>query len=298
MRNHRLTARNALSTIELLVVVAIIAMLIGILLPAVQLVRETMARSRCQNNLRQIGLALHNYHGQNQILPPGVSVSNGSADYPFMSWNARLLPYIEQGNLWSEAIAAYQTSSNFLLAPPHPLGRVVQLYSCPTDSRKQQSGTKYSVQIAFTSYLGVEGTNQFRHDGLLYLDSKVRFGDIIDGQSNTLMVGERPPSADEVFGWWYGGWGQNQDGSADMLLGVRERNFGSLTGRGCPPGPYQFGPGKIDNQCDAFHFWSLHRGNGANFLFADGSVRLIPYTAANLMPALATRAGGEAVEIP
>jgi prepilin-type processing-associated H-X9-DG protein len=297
MSSARLRSRNSLTTIELLVVIAIVAILVGILLPAVQRVREAVARSRCQSNLRQIGLAFQNYHAQNQMLPPGVSVENGSADYPFMSWNARLLPYIEQGNLWSEAVTAYQSSPNFLMSPPHPLGRVVQLYSCPSDSRKQQSGNKYRVQIAFTSYLGVEGTNQFRHDGVLFLDSKVRFGDITDGLSNTLMVGERPASADEIFGWWYAGWGQNQDGSADMVLGVRERNFGSLTGSGCPPGPYQFGPGKLDSQCDVFHFWSLHPG-GANFLFCDGSVRLIKYSAVNIMPALATRASGESVEIP
>jgi prepilin-type processing-associated H-X9-DG protein len=78
-----------------------------------------------------------------------------------------------------------------------------------------------------------------------------------------------------------------------MLLGVRERNVLG-TRYPCPPGPYEFGPGRFDNQCDMFHFWSPHPG-GANFLFADGSVRLIRYTARDVMPALATRAGGEVV---
>ena len=111
------------------------------------------------------------------------------------------------------------------------------------------------------------------------------------------MVGERPPSADGVLGWWYAGVGQARDGSADIVLGVQERNVGSLA-PGCRVGPYDFGPGQTTNQCDAFHFWSLHLGGGANFLFADGSVHFLSYSARRIMVALATRAGGEAAEQP
>src|SRR5207249_1105130 len=84
-----------------------------------------------------------------------------------------------------------------------------------------------------------------------------------------------------------------KDGSAEMVLGVLERNFGRW-GRLCPPGPFPYGPGRVTNQCDAFHFWSLHPG-GANFLFADGSVQFLSYSAASIMAPLATRAGGESV---
>ena len=82
-----------------------------------------------------------------------------------------------------------------------------------------------------------------------------------------------------------------------MILGVRERNI--LLGRlgSCPPGPYQFRPGTVTNQCDMFHFWSLHDG-GAHLLFADGSVRFLTYDADGILPALATRAGGEVVNWP
>jgi prepilin-type processing-associated H-X9-DG protein len=152
------------------------------------------------------------------------------------------------------------------------------------------------IPVAFTIYLGVEGISQFTQDGMLFLDSTVRLTDALDGLSNTLLVGERPPSTDEVWGWWYAGEGQGKDGSGDMVLGVRERNT-YIPGT-CPKGPYHYGPGNLYNQCDCLHFWSLHPGGGANFLFGDGAIRFVAYSADPIMPALATRAGGEAVDLP
>jgi prepilin-type processing-associated H-X9-DG protein len=81
-----------------------------------------------------------------------------------------------------------------------------------------------------------------------------------------------------------------------MLLGVRTINNGTY-GEGCPDGPFDFQPGSFGNQCDAFHFWSPHSG-GANFLLCDGSVRFLKYSANRIIPALASRAGGEAVQVP
>jgi prepilin-type processing-associated H-X9-DG protein len=128
------------------------------------------------------------------------------------------------------------------------------------------------------------------------LDSKVRLEDIIDGSTNTLIVGERPPSADLRLGWWYAGWGQNKTGSMDTTLGVRELNVNTSYHKNtCSQGPYDFARGQIDNQCDAFHFWSPHKG-GAHFLFADGAVRFLSYDVNRIMPALATRSGGEAID--
>src|SRR5205085_11528853 len=106
-----------------------------------------------------------------------------------------------------------------------------------------------------------------------------------------------PPSADFLYGWWYAGVGQAGTGSLDMLLGLRERRIRNSGTSGCAYGPYHFAPGQFDNQCDVFHFWSPHPG-GAHFLFADGSVHFLAYAAAPLLPALASRAGGESVQIP
>lgn len=288
------SARRGFTLIELLVVIGILGILIGLLLVAVQQSRMAALRTRCQNNLRQIGLALHGYHDNQLALPPGVR--GADADFPFMSWLARILPYIGEGTIWQQAVSAYELDPDFRHDPPHPFTRIISTFTCPVDTRAGHVELAGGIlPVAFTSYLGVEGTNQTREDGCLFLDSAVRLTDITDGSSNTLLVGERPASGDGVFGWWYGGMGQSQDGSAEVVLGVRERNIRLLNL--CPSGKSQYGPGQQTNQCDMLHFWSLHPG-GAHFLFADASVHFLPYAVAPLMPALATRAGGEVVEQP
>jgi prepilin-type processing-associated H-X9-DG protein len=294
----RTLKRSGLTLIEAMVVFAIIAVLIGLLVPAVQRVRDAAMRTHCTNNLRQIGLALQGYHDVLGILPPGMSYQDGAAPYPFMSWHTRILPFLEQQTLWAQAQQAYALDRSFYDNPPH-LNRtvVVSLFCCPSDPRTRSVEQLMDGQrVTFTDYLGVEGTNQFRRNGVLFLDSIVGLLDIKDGTSNTLCVGERPPSADGILGWWYAGEGQSKDGSADMVLGVRELNMGTFAPN-CPLGPYSFVPGRPKNQCDAFHFWSLHIG-GAHFLFADGSVHFLSYSAAPIMPALATRSGGESVALP
>lgn len=291
--------RHGITLIEVLVVIAIVGVLLALVIPAVQRIRDSASRTQCSNNLRQIGIALHLYHDACEFLPPGLSYLDGKSPFPFMSWNTRLLPFLQEKSSWDMALRAY-AEAPFFLDSPHDKVRVqvMSLFLCPVDLRIKQPvpvalGDKF---VAFTSYLGVEGTNQYLENGVLFLDSKVRLGDVTDGTSNTLFVGERPPSTDLGLGWWYAGWGQSKDGSAEMVLGVRERNV-LARAKGCPPGPYAFGPGNVRNMCDTFHFWSQHFG-GAHFLFGDGTVRFLSYSAAPLMPALATRAGEEAVEVP
>jgi prepilin-type processing-associated H-X9-DG protein len=263
---------------------------------AIMHARESANRLTCMARLAQIGLALHAYHDTYQVLPPGLR--DESDPYPFLSWHARLLPFMEQENLWRDTQAAFAKTRLFLGLVHRPIAlHFMPIYVCPSDPRLEPGVLIQPGILAPTSYLGLEGTSQYSHDGVLFLNSGVRFADVSDGLSSTLLVGERPPSADGVFGWWYAGFGQAKDGSADMVLGVLEENSGSFAPM-CPlfP-PYEFGPGSLGNQCDEFHFWSLHPG-GANFLFCDGSVRFLSYSAAPIMPALATRRGGEAVQLP
>jgi len=291
--------RVAFTVLELVVVIAIMGLLLALILAATQRVRGAAARLKCQNNLRQIALGLHHYHDARGRLPPGVNSEVSGSPYPYASWLTHLLPFVERDDLWRQAESAYAKDANFLNDPPHAgLATWVPLYTCPSDGRTQGIFTfqKTGKSVAFTSYLGVEGTNQFTADGVLYVDSRVRFADITDGLSATLMIGERPPSFDFRLGWWYAGWGQSQDGSAEMVLGVREKNYWN-NGGSCPPGPYDFGPGDFDDRCSVFHFWSPHHG-GANFAFADGSVRFLRYSANPILPALATRNGGEGLAIP
>jgi prepilin-type N-terminal cleavage/methylation domain-containing protein len=292
--------RNGLSLIELLVVLAIVATLVGLLLPAVQKVRHAAARVACQNNLKQIGLALHSYHDADNALPAGVSGASPPDGFSYMGWQARLLPYLEQGPLWSLTLDAYAEAPRNPFQLPH-LGIMTPLrvLACPTDARVTAvQATHDGYRVALGSYLGVSGTSYSAFDGVLYLNSRTRLLDITDGTSNTLAAGERPPSPDFWYGWWYAAFGRYGNGSADTILGVQEVKWpGAEFASQCPSGPYSFVAGTITEQCDLFHFWSFHSG-GANFIVCDGSVRFIAYSAAPILPALATRSGGEAVDLP
>ena len=176
--------------------------------------------------------------------------------------------------------------------------------------------------MAGTNYLGVNGTNGETRDGLFTANRQVRLTDIVDGTSNTLLVGERGfrrgaltviDTTEDIdnlrFGHWFSAPGQ-RNGSVGVVLGTREVNFGSGRSklsweRDCPPGPYRFTPqkqirdatGAIREECDLFHFWSYHPAGG-NFLYADGSIHFLSYAADAVLPAMGTRDGGEVVSPP
>jgi prepilin-type processing-associated H-X9-DG protein len=289
-----------MTLIETLVVLAIIGVLIGLTLAAVQRVRATASRTTCQNRLRQTALGLASHHAAHGRLPPGVSSKAGSDSFELMGWQARILPYIEQDAVWREIVAAIKTHpGDFTASPPHPFSTVIPTFQCPADGRIREAVmARGKYLVALGSHLGVAGARNSRRDGVLHYDSSVAFTDITDGTSNTLMIGERPPSPDFWVGWWYAGYGVDFRGTADTVLGARER--AGVTDPyfpDCGPGSAHFKPGKFDSMCDVMHFWSPHAG-GANFAFADGSVRFLAYTADEILPALATRTGGEAVELP
>ncbi len=292
--------RPAYTLIEVLVVVGIVGVLLALLLPAVQKARSSAQRAQCQNNLKQLGLALHMYHDQQGVLPAGVTSARPGEPFPHMGWMARLLPFVEQEPLWKGTVSAYGFSPRDPYRLPHfGFMTPVKVFGCPADGRvSDPQSTHQNLKVALSSYLGVSGLDYRGTAGMLFRDSRVRLVEVTDGTSTTLLAGERPPSPDFWYGWWYAGAGQADTGSGDQVLGVRElKSGGSQFVEGCPSGPYSFRDGRIDSPCDVFHFWSLHAG-GANFLFADGSVRLLSYAADPVLPALATRNGGEVVSMP
>ena len=178
------------------------------------------------------------------------------------------------------------------------------------------------ITLAGTNYLGVTGTNAEARDGLFTSNERTRLLDVLDGTSNTLMVGERGFRAEATdniddsedsdnlrFAMWFAAVGQRR-GSVGIVLGTREINYGFGVAkieweRECPPGPYRFVrpdeirdvSGRPRKACDLFHHWSWHHG-GTHFLMADGSVHFLGYAADSVLQALGTRAGGEVQAIP
>jgi prepilin-type N-terminal cleavage/methylation domain-containing protein/prepilin-type processing-associated H-X9-DG protein len=322
--NHR-SRRSAFTLIELLVVIAIIGILIALLLPAVQKVRDAANRTKCINNMKQMGLLLHNYHDVNGGFPPG---RNDPAEnphgpephvgyHPRWSWMALTMQYYEQDNLYKVAEDfAHNTSIDVFGPPSNPaLETVVKLWTCPADSRTELVSNVYNpptqsyIRVAFTEYLGVSGVNgptppvpHPDRTGVFFDTSKVRMGDVTDGLSNTLFVGERPPSNDLDFGWWFSGDGYDNHGTGDVILGAREfaywnfiKTFSTTQPGSCQGSPVVgLAPGKLTEDCDQAHFWSLH-SNGANFLLGDGSARFLNYNADAVLPALCTRNGNETI---
>lgn len=280
--------------IELLVVMGCISILVALLLPAVQQSRAAATRISCANKLRNIALATLSFADLHGALPPGVTSDTAKVDYPFMTWLCRILPGVEQAALWEGTVAAY-SENRFPFGTPQHVGFAspLNIFSCPGDSRTSHPADSGAYgPVGLTSYVGNGGTDYLKKDGVFFVDSEVRLADITDGTSNTLLLGERPPSTDLQYGWWYTGLGQNGHGSPDMFVGVRELNIGWAGNELCDKGPYAFAEGNFWRQCDLFHFWSPHSG-GAWFARCDGSVSFLNYSANEIMPSLATRSGGE-----
>src|SRR5262245_20703254 len=317
MHPSRSPLRAAFTLIELLVVIAIIAILIGLLLPAVQKVRAAGARVQCANNLKQLGLALHYYHDTEGTFPPGSCVGGpvlphlggfysppfnpppnpnlGKPRYAeqFWSWTARILPLVEQGNLHRQIDF---TEWPWFVGPSGGRlnGRPLKIVQCPADARAGEVWRDGPNSAALTSYLGVSGTNQTTHDGVLHVNARVKLTGVPDGTSNTVAVGERPPTPDLYWGWWMAGSGDWPYFSAgDSLLGVEEIDLNGHT-EYLPHEFYRPGDLNDPNYYHRWHYWSMHSGGG-NWLLADGSVRFISYAAGrnNVLKFMATYRGGE-----
>jgi len=200
----RRTVRHAFTLIELLVVIAIIAILIGLLLPAVQKVREAAARMKCQNNLKQLSLALHGYHDTYDRFPLGA-VWNGGGMYanPRSGWNIPLFPYIEQGNLFKQFPASAAAQQWYPYFTPEatsatgPTRVVVQTWLCPSDSGVLLNNQSWGVYAlgnynAFFGGLNLGGAmaNNSANRAAFGINFGARFADFGDGTSNTMVLGE------------------------------------------------------------------------------------------------------------
>lgn len=202
--------RKGFTLIELLVVIAIIAILIALLLPAVQKVREAAARMHCQNNLKQIGLALHNYHGVHKGFPCILTTGSSGPTYSTQhSWLVYTLPYIEQESVWQSIrfptrpiSDPYYTTKN---VDNSALGNAVdnnnlpaaqawiKVFICPSDPNGETREPAAYGGRAGTNYVGNQGTNarwRDQNNGIFGQNKKTRFADITDGTSNTLAVSE------------------------------------------------------------------------------------------------------------
>jgi len=293
--------RAGFTLVEVLVVIGVIGVLIGLTLPAVQRARASASRVSCQNRLKQVGVALQNTHAAHGRLPPLPGKHSPSPDlYALLGWMAHILPYIDQDALFRTSEHACRTDPNPFHNPPHVgLATIIPAYVCPDDGRLTPMTDSFGVTAAYTSYIGVNGAFVPALGRALPGPFGRPLTDVADGTSQTLLVGERPPPDSLQAGWWYpvyAGSGEGFRGPNSFMV-VNDPIMFAQDYECAGAWRGHFGPGRLDNPCDRYHFWSLHPG-GANWLFVDGSVRFFAYSADPIIAALATRAGGETVEMP
>jgi prepilin-type N-terminal cleavage/methylation domain-containing protein/prepilin-type processing-associated H-X9-DG protein len=270
--------RPGFTLIELLVVIAIIAVLIALLVPAVQKVREAAARSQCQSNLKQIALAAHNYHDTFRRFPPAVNLpgeeANGWDPAPdpvnYFGLHVAMFSFYEQDNLYKQLVLDVANPQNQnCKGPDSPGAQVIPILICPSDAYfpPNNIGMYGALSFGLTSYGGCSGTSattddprQSSQNGIFYMNSRISIAAIVDGLGNTLMFGERsrqnlpPTSSSEALGGW--AWA-NSFAQEDNTMNTSE-------------------PIEGVQLHDLNQFGSQHSGGDfANFAFADGSVRSI-----------------------
>ena len=295
--------QNGFTLIELLVVIAIIAILIALLLPAVQQAREAARRTRCRNNLKQIGLGLHNYHDVHLTFPSGWISVNGGVQSAHdgingAGWGTMILPFLDQTNLYGlfDVNVAIEAPANAAF-----LETRLSVFRCPSDPQPdtfeiEEEGNPGNVlaRLPIANYIGSFGTveldgcenapgtapvaanGQCVGDGVLYHNSHIRLRDIVDGTSNTIVVGER---LTRVAAGWHSTWtGMVSEGEEAF-----QRILGSADHVPNDPAAH------FDD------FSSQHTG-GAQFVLGDGSVHFVSENIdLGVYQSVATRGGGEIV---
>jgi prepilin-type N-terminal cleavage/methylation domain-containing protein/prepilin-type processing-associated H-X9-DG protein len=292
--------KRGFTLIELLVVIAIIGVLVALILPAVQQAREAARRSQCKNNLKQIGLALQNYHGSHGAFPPGyVSTFDaaGNDTGPGWGWASMILPELEQSNL-QNSITFTQPIEGSVNAAPRvaPLAMLV----CPSDTVRSPwpavmrdavgNPTSTICQVAASNYIGVFGVREpgIDGDGIFFRNSFIGIRDITDGASTTMQVGERSQRWCEAA--WVGAvtGAQLFPPAGSPAVPFVENAAGMILGH-----TFEGPPNSPGLECNDFS--SQHAG-GAHFVFADGHVQFISTSTNKLLfRALSTRAGGETI---
>jgi prepilin-type N-terminal cleavage/methylation domain-containing protein/prepilin-type processing-associated H-X9-DG protein len=315
MHNSNERAKRAFTLVELLVVIAIIGVLVALLLPAVQAAREAARRMQCSNNLKQIGLAMQNYHSAHRVFPPAVyrNVPAGKSNFtdPRVSFHVRLLPFIEMQQFYDQFDwkLSWEADKHTSLRKS-----LVSGFVCPTkesadaDYYYQNNGWKTGPGEFVTHYHGVMGANGpvpgtssqyemqminasqmenpelggFAINGIIIRDRGISAKKITDGMSNTFIVGEISWNIGELEAWLGG-------------LSPAWQNAMSSKNIKYPLNSYRYNPPFGFDHLNDTSFGSQHSGGGAHFAYADGSVHLInDEIALDVLKAYASRARDEA----
>jgi prepilin-type N-terminal cleavage/methylation domain-containing protein/prepilin-type processing-associated H-X9-DG protein len=297
--------KRAFTLVEVLVVIAIIGVLVGLLLPAVQAARETARRMQCANNLHQMGIALHAYHDVHRRFPAGVVYPNR------VMWTAQILPQLEQSPLYSTLDFSQPFDDG-----NQPNGRAcaqfLNVYRCPSSGSPEHVSVQGIADRVPSDYLAVaSGTAKLdfgqsnlivgrkNQDGCLFVNSPTRMSSILDGTSQSLALGETLFSTTvtgpdvtgtfQIIDHWYIGTGDMGDTGGDWIAEASE----ALGSTGVAPNNFQDSSIMIDEKEIAFA--SQHHG-GVQFVYADGHVALLPNSIdRQVYSALGTRAGNEVI---